>query len=147
MSTEILSDKNVETATAKVVARARPYTDLDLKFKPHPNFGDIVPTKDLVAIKNSVKNIILTGYGERPFQPTFGSRINEFMFEQLDPITTSLLKDEIRVAIERFEPRVAVQEIKVQDMVDSNSIFISVNVLVMSRQELVDVELFLERTR
>jgi len=147
MSTQILSDKNVEVASAKVVARAKPYTDLDLKFKPHPNFGDVVPTKDLVAIKNSVKNIVLTGYGERPFQPTFGSRVTQFMFENPDPITISLIKDEIINAIKRFEPRVAVQRVDVEDRSDNNAIFVSISVLVLSRQEIVDVELFLERTR
>ena len=81
MSTEILSDANPSRVgvTAKVMARVRPYTDLDLRFKPHPNFGDVVPLKDIAAIKNSIRTILLTNKGERPFQPNFGCNITGYL--------------------------------------------------------------------
>jgi phage baseplate assembly protein W len=147
MSTEILSDQNLAKVSAKVVARAKPYTDLDLRFKAHPNFGDVVPLRDIAAIKNSIKSILLTSKGERPFQPKFGTNITSYLFEQPDPITLSLLEDEIVRAVTKYEPRVSITEVNVEDRTYENGLFISVSVIVLNTQENVEVELFLERTR
>ena len=149
MSTEILSDLNPNSAgvTAKVMARVRPYTDLDLRFKAHPNFGDVVPIKDLAAIKNSIKTILLTNKGERPFQPSFGCNMTKYMFEMPDPITLSFLEDEIKDALGLYEPRVITTDVNVQDRSDSNALFVSVNCTIVSTQQEIDVELFLERSR
>ena len=149
MSTEILSDSNSNRVwvTAKVMARIKPYTDLDLRFKPHPNFGDVVPLKDISAIKNSIRNILLTNKGEKPFQPNFGCNITGYLFEQPDPITLSFLEDEIKEAIGKYEPRVVTTNVDVQDNTDANALFVSVSCILVSTQQEIDVELFLERTR
>jgi len=147
MSTEILSDQNLAKVSAKVVARAKPYTDLDLRFKAHPNFGDVVPLRDIAAIKNSIKSILLTSKGERTLQQKFGTNITSYLFEQPDPITLSLLEDEIVRAVTKYEPRVSITEVNVEDRTDENGLFISVSVIVLNTQENVEVELFLERTR
>lgn len=147
MSTEILSDQNLARVSAKVVARAKPFTDLDLRFKPHPNFGDVVPLNDIAAVKNAIKSIILTSKGEKPFQPKFGSNVTSYLFEQPDPITISLLENEIKTVIARYEPRVAVQDVNIEDRTEENGLFISVSVVLITTKENVDVELFLERTR
>jgi phage baseplate assembly protein W len=149
MSTEILSDANSNRVgvTAKVMARVKPYTDLDLRFKPHPNFGDVVPLKDIAAIKNSIRTILLTNKGERPFQPNFGCNISGYLFEQPDPITLSFLEDEIKDALGLYEPRVITSEVKIQDNTDANALFVSVSCILISTQQEIDVELFLERTR
>ena len=149
MSTEILSDSNSNRVgvTAKVMARARPYTDLDLRFKPHPNFGDVVPLKDLAAVKNSIKSILLTNKGERPFQPSFGCNITNYLFEQPDPVTLSFLEDEIKDALAKYEPRVITTDVSVQDNTDNNALFVSVNCTIISTQQQIDVEVFLERSR
>ena len=147
MSTEILSDQNLAKVSAKVVARARPYTDLDLRFKPHPNFGDVVPLRDIAAVKSSIKSIILTNKGERLFQPAIGSNITAYLFEQPDPITLGLIEKEIKRVITKYEPRVSVTDVNVQDRSEANGIFVSVSVVLLNTRENVDVELFLERTR
>ena len=149
MSTEILSDLNPERVgvTAKVMARVNPYSDLDLRFKPHPNFGDVVPLKDLAAIKNSIKTILLTNKGERPFQPSFGCNITGYLFESPDPVTLSFLEDEIKDALAKYEPRVIITDVNVQDRTDNNALFVSVNCTIISTQQEIDVEVFLERSR
>ena len=149
MSTEILSDVNSNRVgvTAKVMARVKPYTDLDLRFKPHPNFGDVVPLKDIAAIKNSIRSILLTNKGERPFQPSFGCNITGYLFEQPDPITLSFLEEEIKEALARYEPRVITTDVNVRDNIDANALFVSVSCILVSTQQEIDVELFLERTR
>jgi phage baseplate assembly protein W len=147
MSTEILSDKNSGIARAQVVSRSKPYSDLDLRFKAHPNFGDVVPIKDIAAIKNSIRNILLTDYGERPFQPGLGSGITGFLFEPVSPITVALMKQNIVRALRIHEPRAQIRALDIQDRSDENAWFISLTVQLQNVSELVDVELYLERIR
>ncbi len=64
-----ISGKSVTNLTA----RKKGYSDLDLKLTLHPFRKDIVPLKDSEAVKNAVKNLILTNFFERPFQPSVGA--------------------------------------------------------------------------
>tara|TARA_B110000503_G_scaffold37162_1_gene60777 strand:- start:3183 stop:3626 length:444 start_codon:yes stop_codon:yes gene_type:complete len=147
MSTLNLSDKSDISKDSQIVSRVQQYSDLDLRFKIHPGYGDIVPVKDITAIKNSVRTILLTSYGEKPFQPDFGSNITQFLFEPSNPITISLMREEIKRSIKDHEPRVVVRNVSVTDESDSNAISISVTVLVINSQQIVDISLYLERTR
>jgi len=65
----------------------RVYKDLDLNFKVHPIKKDLNKTIGENAIINSVKNLLLTGHYERPFQPYLGSNITKLLFEPLDALT------------------------------------------------------------
>ena len=62
------------------------FKDINLSFKRHPVTNDVVTIRDEDAIKRSVKNIIFTIVGEKPYSPDFGSKINDSLFE----LTTSL---------------------------------------------------------
>jgi phage baseplate assembly protein W len=147
MSTQILSDKNYAEVKATVVARTRDYSDLDLGLKPHPNLGDVIPLRDIGAIKASVKNLILTSYGERPFQPNIGCNITNQLFENFNPITVAAMRESIKRTLKYHEKRVAIASLDIQDLSDQNSIFISLTVKILNVPDLVDIELYLERTR
>jgi len=147
MSTEILSDKSLETTRATVVARSRDFSDLDLRFKPHPNLGDLVPLRDIAAIKNSVRNLILTGYGERLFQPSVGCGITNQLFENFSPITVAAMQEAITRTIRFHEPRVSLAGVSITDRSGENSIFVSITVKILNVPDLVDVDIYLERTR
>jgi len=146
MSNQILSD-NSTVVKAKVTSRNVPYSDLDFKFKPHPNFGDIIALKDITAIKNSIRNLLLTGYGERLFQPQIGCGITNYLFEQLTPITVASIRQSIERTFKYHEPRASVVSIDIKDQSDTNSLFVSVSVKILNVPELVDIELYLERLR
>lgn len=147
MSTEILSDKSLETSRATVVARSRDFSDLDLRFKPHPNLGDLVPLRDIAAIKNSVRNLILTGYGERLFQPSIGCGIVDKLFENFSPVTVAAMQESIVRTIRFHEPRVSIADVKITDRSDENSVFVSITVKILNVPDLVDIDIYLERTR
>ena len=57
------------------------FKDINLSFKRHPVTNDVVSINDEDAIKRSVKNIIFTIMGEKPFSPEFGSVINDSLFD------------------------------------------------------------------
>ena len=147
MSTEILSDKNVALRRAAVVSKRRQYSDLDLSLTLHPDFHDIIPLVDIDAVKNSVKNLILTNFYERPFQPELGSNLRALLFEPADRITTAVLRNRIRRVLKVYEPRVDSVTIQVKDDSDRNRYDVTLGFRVISVDEQVDVTLYLERIR
>ena len=60
---------------------SKAFKDINLSFKRHPVTNDLVVIKNEDAIKQSVKNIIFTILGEKPFLPLFGSKLNSSLFE------------------------------------------------------------------
>lgn len=146
-STEILSDKSVIESTSAVVARRRNYADLDLRFRIHPERNDVRPVLDIDAVKNSVRNLILTNRLERPFQPEVGSNLTAYLFELADPITTGGIRNEIRRTIENNEPRVVVNNIDIRDLSDRNAYFVSIEFTVVNLNTDANIELYLERVK
>lgn len=147
MSIRRISDYKSIEARDSVTGIDRGYKDLGTAFKIHPAFGDIRPLRDLDAVKNSIKNILQTRKGERPFQPKLGCNLKQYLFEPVDPITTVAMEQEIRYSIGEQEPRVDIQEVLIQDDPEGNSYYITITVLLKNRQTTADVEIYLERLR
>lgn len=147
MSTQVLSDKNIVETPSQIVARRRSYADLDLRFRVNPNTRDIRPVKDIAAIKNSVRNLLLTNKLERPFQPDLGSNLIKLLFEPADPVTVGLIKEDIAITLANNEPRISVTDIQVEDYSDRNAYFISVTFRVINLNEDAEIELYLERVK
>ena len=58
-------------------SQIRTYKDIDLTFE-NKTSGDIFKKTDAAAVKQSIKNILLTNKTERPFQPYFGANLGSF---------------------------------------------------------------------
>ena len=97
-----------------VQRRSQGFLDLSASFQNNPLSNDLITLKNENAIARSVRNLILTTQGERPFQPVLGSNVNNLLFENMDKLTAAALKDEIRNTIENYEPRVEINEIIVE---------------------------------
>ena len=98
---------------------SRAFKDINLSFKRHPVTNDVVVIRDEDAIKRSVKNIIFTIIGEKPFQPLFGSVVNQALFDLTTEYDEILIQDEIKSSILKFEPRIS--NLKVTTTVYPNS--------------------------
>lgn len=97
------------------------FKDISMTFQSNPLTGDLIALKNENAIARSVKNIVLTIPGEKPFDPRFGSRITDLLFENVDEITAINIETEIRNSIERYEPRVKLTSVRAQVDIDGNS--------------------------
>ena len=95
------------------------FKDINLSFKRHPVTNDVVTIRNEDAIKRSVKNIIFTIIGEKPFQPLFGSVVNQALFDLTTEYDEILIQDEIKSSILKFEPRIS--NLKVTTTVYPNS--------------------------
>ena len=109
-----------------VQRRSQGFLDLSASFQNNPLSNDLIGLKNENAIARSVRNLILTTQGERPFQPVLGSNVNNLLFDNMDKLTAAALKDEIRNTIENYEPRVEINEIIVDPNYDNNEFNVTV---------------------
>ena len=97
------------------------FRDLSMTFQRNPLNDDLVVLKNATAIARSVKNIVFTQPGEKFFDEDFGSRVSRFLFENIDPVTASNIRDEIVQSILNYEPRVELSKVTVVPDYDSNA--------------------------
>jgi len=124
---------------------SRAFKDINLSFKRHPVTNDVITITDEDAIKRSVKNIIFTILGEKPFVPQFGSVINESLFDLNTSLNEVRITDEIKTSLINYEPRIDNLEITVQVYPDSNEMncVVQYDIVGMTAEtQIVDVLLF-----
>lgn len=141
----ILSDKNQSTLK---ISNENYYSDLSLYFSAvHPNLKDIPKTKDFEAVKQSVKNLILTNFGERPFQSNIGSGVTRYLFEPADTFTIVSMKEDIMKVLKDYEPRVNGVEVSISDDIDRNAFDITIKYNVIFSPNRQEINFALERLR
>ena len=99
---------------------SRSFKDINLSFKRHPVTNDVVTIRDEDAIKRSVRNIIFTILGEKPFEPNFGSVINESLFDLNTSLNEIRVADEISASLRNYEPRISDIDVTVTVAPDTN---------------------------
>ena len=99
---------------------SRKFKDLSMSFKTNPLNDALIGLKNTSAIARSLKNIVFTQPGEKFFQPDFGSKISESLFEIVDDSSAITIRDEIRSSIINFEPRVNLLDVSVNPNPDDN---------------------------
>lgn len=123
------------------------YSDFLHAFLPHPNTGQITRRTNVDAVKQSIRNIVLTNKYERLRNPTFGGNIRRYLFEPFTATTSAELEQEIRETIERYEPRADIDQIEVTPNEDNNSIAVSIVFYVVMERDAQRVDLTLYRVR
>ena len=124
---------------------SRGFKDLAISFNANTSTGDFGVVKNENAIKQSVRNLILTMFGERPFQPSIGSRVKMLLFEPWDPFAVDTIKSEIFNVIKRLEPRVRCTGVGLRDESDINSVHISIDYTIVGQQEVQNIDFLLEK--
>ena len=132
---------------ARIVSKKKPWRDLDLSLKIHPIRKDIIPLKDDVAIKNAVKNLLISNFFERPIQDDLGANLRGLLFEPAGFITEIQLRDNIRTVLNKYEPRVRVTNIDITDLSQQNAYKIIVNFKIKEYDSAASVEIILRRLR
>lgn len=132
---------------AKIVSKKKPHRDLDLSLKIHPIRKDIIPLKDDAAVKNAIRNLLISNFYERPFQSDLGANLRGLLFEPAGMLTNIQIRDSIRFCIEKYEPRVSVDSIDITDIVDENKYIIEVFFTIKEFSTQESVEIVLRRLR
>jgi len=132
------------TVTTDIV---RDFKDLDLNFNIHPVRKDISKSIGPMAVVNSIKNLILTNHYERPFQPDIGSNVRRLLFENLDSITATTIRDEIERTIVNYEPRATVGTVIVTADYENNGFKVYLEFYIVNQTAPITINFLLERIR
>jgi len=123
------------------------FVDLDLDFTRNPITNDVSLKYNDEAVKRSIRNIVLTNSGEKPYIPEFGGNIKASLFENFTPVTVVTLKGQIETAIRNFEPRANLLKVEVTERIDSNELIVSIVFSILNSQDPITLEVPLERIR
>lgn len=125
----------------------RIFSDIDLSFEKHPVSKDIFAKYDDNAIKNALKNLILTKHYERPFHSEIGSNVTALLFENASPAVSAIIRQTISDVIDNFEPRVELLDIVVDMKPDQNELLVRIVFKIRNTTRPITVEFTLDRTR
>ena len=102
------------------------FKDISMTFQNNPLNSDLIVLKNETAIARSIRNIVFTLPGEKFFNENFGSEVSRSLFELVDEISASNIRDEIALSIVNYEPRVKLISVDVIPDYDNNSLNVTI---------------------
>lgn len=123
------------------------YTDINQSLLRNPSTADVAKKYDIDAVKQSIRNILMTNYGEKLFNPTFGSDLTSLLFELMTPATKILAQKQIAQAIQLWEPRVQIVSVAIQTDIQTLSVTIEFYVINVNLNIPASVTINLNRVR
>ena len=109
------------------------FKDISMTFQSNPLNDDLIALKNENAIARSIRNIVFTLPGEKFFNSSFGSRITESLFDNIDDITATIIVDEIRESIETYEDRVQLIDVEADPNFDNNGFDLTIKYEIIGR--------------
>ena len=140
-----IEDGNLNTASI-TVSRNKVYSDIDLTFEKKGN-GDIFKKTDAAAVRQAVKNLLMTNFGEKPFEPFFGGNLNSFLFNLDTDVDELEIESNIAQAMAAHEPRAILRYAKVSILPSQNSINVKVIFQIVNVAETQELNINLARLR
>lgn len=127
--------------------RTRDYSDFDISFIPHPVTGDLVKKTGVASVNQSIVNLVITHFWERPFRSFIGSNATTFLFEPISDMMARNLENEIATTITNFEPRVVLKAVYVEPIVEQNGYSVDVVFNMLNTNIPYKATMFLSRVR
>jgi len=125
----------------------RQFKDFNLLFTAHPVTKDVNSVVDEAAIKASVRNLLTTHNFERPFHPEIGCQLYGLLFENFTPITRDLMIKTIYDTINKFEPRVVLLDVNINEDVDNNELKVDVYFKIKNTERPITLTTSITRVR
>lgn len=123
------------------------YSDLYKDLTQNPTNGDLALRRDEEAVKESIKNLILTDKGERLMQPLIGGNIRAMLFENLTPAVLKMIEEQVFITIEEYEPRAELIDVEVKSAIDDNTVEVTIRFYITNITQPIQLNVFLERIR
>ena len=125
----------------------RTNSDIDCSFERNPWTNDIFKKKEGEAVRQSIKNLLLTSQGSVPFKPVYGGDLESLLFQLDTEIDEYDIEELIKTQIRLFEPRVRLNRVLVKQKADYNSVSITIAFQVINTREVVTMELAISKVR
>lgn len=131
--------------SASSTLRSKSFRDISMSLGVNFSTKDVISVKNEEAIKNAVKNLVLTGIGTKLFQPNVGSRVYNLLFEPLDPILVTEIKDEIINTVNNFDSRIIISDVTVTGYEDSNTLDVEMTYTIVGQPIVQTIDFILKR--
>tara|TARA_Y100000385_G_scaffold212909_1_gene221255 strand:+ start:622 stop:1038 length:417 start_codon:yes stop_codon:yes gene_type:complete len=137
------------TVVVKTPVSKRPtlYTDFKKDLQISPVSQDLTVNKDEAAVKEAIRNLLLTDPGERPMQPFLGGGIRALLFENVTPGTLKLIEEKVKNTIKNYEPRAELIDVLVSSIIDDNTVSVRVTFYIKNTSAPIQLDVILERIR
>lgn len=123
------------------------FSDFHKDLTQNPISEDLAVKRDEEAVKEAIKNLILTDRGERLMQPLLGSNIRSMLFENNTPSTIKIIQELIKETIQTYEPRATLLDVIVQSSLDESTVEVGIYFYINNVEQPITLTVFLERTR
>ena len=123
------------------------YADLYKDLTQNPKNNDLALRRDEEAVKESIKNLILTDKGERLMQPLVGGNIRAMLFENITPAVLKMIEEQVRITIEEYEPRAELIDVNVKSRIDDNKVEVTIRFYITNIAQPIQLNVLLERIR
>ena len=123
------------------------YADFKKNLAISPISKDLALIKDDEAVKQSIKNLVLTDPGERLMQPFIGGGIRALLFENITPAVLNLIENLVKSTINTYEPRADIINVSASSKYDDNTVNVVVNFYIINTNEPIKLDLILTRVR
>tara|TARA_Y100000385_G_C13067198_1_gene627280 strand:- start:62 stop:478 length:417 start_codon:yes stop_codon:yes gene_type:complete len=123
------------------------YADLRKDLAISPVSNDLTVLKNDDAVKDALKNLLLTDRGERLMQPNLGGNIRAMLFENLTPAILTMIKTQIEETVKLYEPRAELIDVTVAADMDSDNVSANITFYVRNQEQPITLDVILERTR
>jgi phage baseplate assembly protein W len=123
------------------------FSDIRKDLVISPISEDLAVLRNENAVKESIKNLVLTDRGERLMQPFIGGGIRELLFENMTPATIKIIENRVRETIETYEPRCEIISVNVSANLEENSVRVSLQFYVTNIEQATSLDIILERIR
>ena len=131
--------------SSKDLAKSRSFNDIGMAFGRNPFTDDVSIVKDDNSIKQSIRNLVMTTPGEKPFQPNIGCGVYSLLFEPLDAFSADAIKSEIINTINQYERRVQLRNVNCIPFKGNNKISVTVQYQVVGIPIVEEVKFVLQR--
>ncbi|NEW61372.1 GPW/gp25 family protein [Sulfurovum sp. bin170] len=93
--------------------------------------GAFLLSEESEDIREAILIILKTAKGERVMEPEFGCGIHSFVFEVINSVTMTRMREDIRKALLLYEPRIEVMDIR-SEYIDSGILKFDIEYRVIS---------------
>jgi hypothetical protein len=123
------------------------YSDFLTNFDEHPELHDLARKRNEDAVKMAIRNLISTNKYDRPFQPTLGSNLRNYLFEPVNVISQVAIEQEIRTVISNYEPRANLMSVTVTPLSNESGYTVTIVFSVLNITKPVVLNTILYRVR
>jgi phage baseplate assembly protein W len=123
------------------------FSDFHKDLTQNPITEDLAVKRDEEAVKEAIKNLILTDRGERLMQPLVGGNIRAILFENNTPATIKIIQETVKETINFYEPRATLLDVIVQSSLDESTVEVAIYFYINNIEQPITLTVFLERTR